>query len=171
MKPLLLSLSLILTLTACSKQHKADTLVKDYLTTHLNDPGSYQDVATVKLDTIFQDFGATPKGELIQSKYDSVTTLIKSMEDEAQTVVDAPVYDSKRFHALDQQIKKLLSEANVYYKQLADGTANFKGPVSGWSLIKTYRAKNGFGALTLHTDTFYMDSALTKVMNVGSNHQ
>jgi hypothetical protein len=36
--------------------------------------------------------------------------------------------------------------------------------MNGWEIYHTYRAKNGFGALGLHTTVFQLDSLMTKVL-------
>ena len=44
--------------------------------------------------------------------------------------------------------------------------AEFVPEFIGWSISHTYRAKNGFGALDISTDTFYFDKELTMVIGV-----
>lgn len=39
-----------------------------------------------------------------------------------------------------------------------------KSIMNGWEISHTYRAKNGFGALGIHTTVFEIDSSMNKVL-------
>lgn len=47
---------------------------------------------------------------------------------------------------------------------------NFKSNFKGWKVDHTYSAKNGFGALTLHTSQFELNKSFDTVKQVVENN-
>lgn len=168
MKKLITALILTTALAGCirSKQQKAEALVKKYLDSSLNDPHSYESVKFGKLDTF---------NTRLQDNYNYKITikLIAQIQDEFdEWKLKNPDFDG--ISDLGDSRAKYLIKMNDFYSnqsiaemKVRDSISMaFKPSFGGWAIDHTYRAKNGFGALGLQTDTFVLDSGLTKVLNL-----
>ncbi|GAC1308097.1 MAG: hypothetical protein NVSMB24_21190 [Mucilaginibacter sp.] len=61
-KNLLIALFIILSSCTQTKQQKAESLVKDYLKTHLNDPNSYESVSFSPIQNVIDKSNGKPAG-------------------------------------------------------------------------------------------------------------
>jgi len=163
----LLVLSLIF-ITSCrhfqTKEGIAHRIVKEYLDSTLNDPKSYESVSFSKLDTGSSNYLNSPNYVKLQDSLISHTSELSSLKIDLQF---PDLYNSK---VIKYKIKKLLSDSVYYQKKMDSVENNFKTEQTGWILTHTYRAKNGFGALGLHTTVFELDTNLTKIINVLENN-
>lgn len=162
---------LLLTITSCTstenKQQKAEGLVKTYLKTSLNDPGSYEGVSFDTLSVNYQEYASgDPQGRkldtLAASYIDSSANYRKLADSELHgTHMNFKKYS--RYEKLDTLFtKKSDSVENI---ERINGKG-YKGRIVGYAIKHTYRAKNGFGALTLSKSDFWIDSTISKVINV-----
>jgi hypothetical protein len=142
-------------------------LVRAYLKASLNDPGSYDGVSFDTLSVSYEDYASgDPKGRkldtLAASYIDSSSNYRKLAESELySTHMNFNKY--KRYQKLDTLFSKKSDSVETIEKTNGKG---YKGRVVGYAVKHTYRAKNGFGALTLSKSDFWIDSTLTKVINV-----
>lgn len=90
------------------------------------------------------------------------------IEREIRPIID----ESERYMEQDDFNKAIdkAEEAAMKREELqAKMRAEFVPEFVGWSVSHTYRAKNGFGALDISTDTFYFDKELTKIIGVATS--
>lgn len=129
-------------------QQKAETLVKNYLDSALNDPKSYEPIAFKPVDSTFTSFKYSDEALVFNKKVDSLNNIIfdlitKSKDDSKQSKEVAALNDAK-----------------------SDAATKYKGKFKGFSIVHEYRAKNGFNAIIKSTNTFLIDSAMTKVWDM-----
>ncbi len=157
-------LLLILLLSACShfqtKQQIAQGLIKKYLDSTLNDPHSYESVSFTKLDTGKTSYTETPEYDVLDS---SITSIHDSLITERVDVNYPSLYNTTR---IVRKIRKLMQDSLLLDSKLNNLQNQFKPIQNCWFISHTYRAKNGFGALGLHTTIFKIDTNLSKVSNV-----
>ncbi|WP_183556454.1 hypothetical protein [Mucilaginibacter sp. SP1R1] len=160
-------LLLFLFLFACSgnKQNQVEKVVKLYLDTVLNDPHSYE---RIKFDSISRNYAdytvGDPEGrELVKLAQKYLTESSKH-----QKMASDNLYISHPNHqAFDRNLKLskvLLNKADSVQNIIDIKGKGYKGSLFSYTIEHTYRAKNGFGALTIHKTRFIVDSAITKVI-------
>jgi hypothetical protein len=133
-----------------SKNERAADSVKSYLAKRLNDPASYQPVRFDSLVTVM----TTYKSDEHYYEYN------RQAEDISLITADDMIKDFKLYERRN---------ANGYYKKLKERGIKgvdsikkvFKPRFAGYKIIHEYRAKNGFGALTIHTSQFKLDTNLS----------
>jgi len=161
-KNILLIAACILMASCTSKQHKAEYLVKDYVKTHLSDPGSYEVVSFGEVDTIFKRYSQT-------KQWDSLMTankVAKQKVDRIKDTLNNLITSSKMQYmaALKRQMQ-YEADTSTLSKTIRSNELLFKGPMKGWNITHIYRAKNDKGAMILHNTQFRLDSDLTAVVN------
>lgn len=157
-------------LAACSSiqspshQQQAESLVKAYLDSTMNDPKSYQSVKFLKLDTLRSNPKDDPKYVAMENSYDSLLdeSNANSKNIPLATTIPRLEYIKKRSNELYEKETALLLKESAF-------SLYYKGKQTGWSILHTFRGKNGFGALTLGTTKFYLDKNLTKVDSASKN--
>jgi hypothetical protein len=169
MKFLLSFIMIILLCSSCevvNDQQKGEKIVKDYLGENLNDPSSYESVSFGNLSPVHFSYEISdPEGIKLQRQnviFDSVSI---TYSDKA----------NKPFISKSNKKKYALLE-NVYRKK-ADSLAKlikmksdkWVPTVKCYTIEHKYRAKNGYGALTLHEASFMLDSGLTSVFSISEN--
>lgn len=129
---------------------KADTLIRHHLDSVLNDPKSYQPVQFTKIDTLFTDIYDESNSYNIPESGDSrrLIDLIENFNLYEKRVANG-YYDN--LNKINQRVIDSLKKA-------------YNPKVRGYYVEHTYRATNGFGALTKHTTGFDLDTSLTKVI-------
>ncbi len=152
-----------------TKQQKAEKLIKEYMKHHLNDYDSYQVVNTEKPDTAYKDYlvdDSTGKSlfSLLLAQKGLVNledSLLTAYEDKPIDLQSEPyiTMSEKRLNKNKEKLDGLVS----LIKERKD---SYKKIFKGWSITQSYRAKNGFGALVLHTEIFQIDSAFTQITDV-----
>ncbi len=160
-------IAFVVFLSACTftKQQKAESIVKKYLDTTLNDPHSYESVSfdklvTVhKIDTTLDDdtvmmykreyYALEKKANYIAKKYKRKDGYDPDFS------INHPEYDS-----ITTKSSPILEKFSNRERDISEKKQTT--PIS-YHISHTYRAKNGFGALLLYTTTFEIDSLLSKV--------
>lgn len=141
---------LLFCITACNSPEKtAQKLVRDYLKENLKDPSSYQPAKFGQLDSTYSEFVLDEK---------LIVKEIEPIIEESDRYLNQNNYDKAFDKAEEAAIKRKEMQAKLQ--------ADFVPEFIGWSISHTYRAKNGFGALDISTDTFYFDKELTKIIGV-----
>jgi hypothetical protein len=142
-----------------NNQQRAESLVKKHLDSVLNDPHSYEGVSFGKLDTSKTFFANTQEWDIIEQK-------------KLKTEVDLSIervherYPTLYNHNKElEKIKKLVLDSVNYGTEMEKAEKAFKSEQDGWYIKHVYRAKNGFGALGLHTTTFKINIDMNKVVN------
>ena len=141
---------IVVVFAACGSPEKtAQKLVKDYLKENLKDPSSYQPAKFGQLDSTYSEF--VLNDGLIERE-------IKPIMDESERYMEQGDFNK----AIDKAGEAATKREELQAKMRAEFVPEF----IGWSISHTYRAKNGFGALDISTDTFYFDKELTMVIGV-----
>jgi hypothetical protein len=165
---LLVACMLIVSSCQFTKQQKTEKLIKEYMKTHLNDYDSYQVVKTETADTVYKDYliddrvGKALFGLLLAQKN------LVSLEDSLLTeYLDKPIdLQSDAYIAMsEKRLKNNQEKLYTLTSQIKANKDSYKKTFKGWSVTQSYRAKNGFGALGLHSTIFTIDSAFTKVID------
>jgi len=161
-KNILLITACVLVVSCTSKQHKAQRLVKDYVKTHLTDPGSYESVSFSEVDTVFKRYSQTKQWDSLMT----ANAVAKQRLDKIKDTLNNLIITSKMAYmaALKRQLQ-YEADTSILSKTIRSNELLFKGPVKGWSIVHTYRAKNDKGAVILHNTQFRLDSDLTAVVN------
>jgi len=165
----LLFIPLTIFLSSCSRQQKAERLVKHFLDSTLNDPHSYESVSFTTLKPFYATYAlGDPEGKrldtLAANCIDSISKY-KPLDDSVIVISDglkAPKSNKKLaiyYQHMQDSIESIITERDKTYK----------GRILNYSITHTYRAKNGFGALGIHTTDFQIDSTLTKVLLADEN--
>lgn len=141
-----------------TKQQKAERIVMKYLDTVLNDPASYKSVSFEKVDTLF---GSVDKDSTYIAMSDRLDSLKKLSEDINDKIDNANTF--KEITDIQRRITNVYAQQTKLIKERLNYSLGFKGKPIGWVVTHKYRAKNGFGALTIHVSKFMLDSALTRV--------
>ncbi|QXU39807.1 hypothetical protein [Pedobacter sp. D749] len=157
-------LPLVLCLFACkpnvTKQQQAEVLVKKYLDSTLNDPKSYEAISFEKLDSTYTSFKYSSESEVYNKKIDSLNDVLSIIDSKISTYTMAQL---KQAQVDDKRISKQVEEI---LDAKAKAALKYKGDFTGYSIIHYYRAKNGFNAIIKTSNTFMIDSTLTKVWDV-----
>ena len=155
-KNVLLLAGCVLMASCSSKQHKAESLVKDYLNTHLSNHNSYENARFGDIDTVFKRFAETKQGDSLiaaniaaKQKVDKIRDTIMSL-----ITISKPDYMA----ALKRQLKYEADTSN-FSKAIRSNELLFKGPIKGWQIIYSYSVKGN-----MHNTQFRLDSDLTKVI-------
>ena len=136
-------------LCACSSPEKrAQKLIKDYLMENLKDPSSYDPAKFGGLDSLYSSF------ELKDEEFTAIHDKLKARFDLELACND--------FKATDATLKEM--DANI--EAWNEAKAAFQPRFIGWKMNHRYRAKNGFGALDIHEQTFQFDKELTEIVGV-----
>lgn len=148
-----LSFVILLALSGCgrfgTKQQKTEHLVKLYLDSTLNDKSSYEPIST-KIDTFWNNVLSDSAYSKAFSKSISVESSIK-FED-------------------NLKIKKgLLLESKELERKMKAIGDTFKNKPNGWMVTHNYRAKNGLGALGIHTITVHINKDYSNIIEVMNN--
>lgn len=141
---------LLFCMAACSSPEKtAQKLVKDYLKENLKDPSSYQSAKFGQLDSTYSEFVLDE---------DCVEKELKPIIEESERYMKHGDFEK----AIDKAEEVAIKRKELQVKKRSEFVPEF----IGWSISHTYRAKNGFGALDISTDTFYFNKELTEVTGV-----
>jgi hypothetical protein len=165
MKVFLLPALLAVMFASCTHTQKAHTLIKHYLDSALNDPSSYESVSFSNIDTAFTNF--TEDTDYINShrKADSIQVEFDTWK-EKYPDFDGDSELSHRTAVFYEKMEKYFDDAKLKQLQIAeDVSKNYKPVFKCWKIEHTYRAKNGFGALGIHTTEFEIDSSFTKIID------
>jgi len=171
MKKLLL-VAFVLSISACSKQQKAESLIKEYMKQHLNDYNSYQVVNTEKPDTAYKDYLVDDStGKALFSVLLAQKGLVNTEDSLLTAYLDKPfdLQNESYITMSENRLKKNKGKLDDLINQIKQNKDSYKKQFKGWSVKQSYRAKNGIGALTLHESTFYIDSAFTKITDAENN--
>jgi len=136
--------------TLSDKTSIARDSIKAYLMLHLNDPKSYEPVGFDSLERKMSTYLSDDH----YFEYDSWANSISSVESD-DMLKDFKVYKSRTASGYYKKLKQKGSEGLDSLKKA------YKPKFLGYTMMHTYRAKNGFGALTLHTTTFKLDTNLS----------
>ncbi len=156
MKIFLILFSPLIFITGCSNQteltaeQKADTLIRHYLDSTLDDPRSYEAVKFEKMDTVMTDYRDDP------GYYElPVFGSSQAITDMGNNFQDYELKDSQGYY---DHMDKL--------RQLAiDSLAMIHKPKVKWyRIVHTFRARNSYNALVLHTMEFNIDTGLNQVL-------
>ena len=173
MKKILFIVS-IFAISACSrlqsKQQKAEVLVKNYLKTVLNDPSSYEGIAFDTLSTFYKSYATgDPNGRkldtLAASFIDSSAKYSNLAKNELSTNTNIKKYNH---HILLSMLFQKKSDSVENIEKIKG--KGYKGNIYAYGISHTYRAKNGFGGLVINKTDFRIDSTITKVLNVETEH-
>lgn len=138
MKKTVLVFAIAATLVSCSsKEEQLITRLESHLVNSLKDPSSYE-LIEVKLDTVYlKDFY---KKQII-----NLNTILELQ----QSTLDIlnPYSESVAYNDYQTQIKTTKNRISEMNKGMADVGDDIK-EIAG---VFKYRAKNGFGALDIHT--------------------
>lgn len=159
MKPFSLLCLIAVFTVSCSKEHKAKSLVQDFLKTELDDYSRYEPVSWGTLDSVINALETNPS-YLIQKQ---------RTNDQLERIAEIDNMLSKVDSTYSGYADLLLSKegATERYKvekeRLDKIVANFQPGFSGWQIKHTYRAPNKVGALELQTNTFEIDKDFKEV--------
>ncbi len=132
---------------ACGSPEKtAQKLVKDYLKENLKDPASYSPVEFGRLDSLYTTFDS----QVFEDRFQR-----------AKGEYDVAMFEDD-FKALGVALEKMKQTQSEWEK----AEKGFQPQFCGWKMSHKYRAKNGFGALDISTDTFHFNKELTAVTDV-----
>jgi len=153
MKKLLLVSCCLIILSACTKQQKAEKLIKKYLDINLSNPDSYKAVST-KIDTFWVN------------KHMQLSMILLRNELSMDSLKSH--FDGEASHKADYLAKiSILKKDSAILKKGIDSTpwTGKKFPI-GWIITHTYRAQKGFGAVKLDTLIIYTNTDFSK--NLGT---
>jgi len=158
-------------LVACehpiSRQQKAEHLVKAYLKSALNDPGSYESVSFDTLSISYEDYAS---GDPIGRKLDKIAASFTDTSSKYKKLSESEFYsahmDFKKYRKYQKLDALYANKSDSVESIIKNKAKDYKGKIDGYAIKHTYRAKNGFGALTLSYTDFWIDSSLTKIINV-----
>ena len=161
MKKTIFVLVLISASCTFTKEQKAQKLIKGYLDSNLNDPHSYESVS-IKIDTFWNNAMSDVKYSKL---FDSSMAVSFKIRD-----VNQDIFWGHGSRIANAKLKKsLLQDSISLEKQLkAIGDTIINRP-NGWVITQTYRAKNGFGALGLHSIVVHSDKNINAIIDVMSN--
>ncbi len=157
-----------ISLASCTftKQQKAEGLIKEYMKQHLNDYDSYRVVNTKRLDTLYKDYLVDDSiGKSLFSLLLAQKGLV-NIEDSLLTAYeDKPIdLQSESYITMcEKRLNKNKVKLGDLVNVIKERKNLYKKMFKGWSITQSYRAKNGFGALGLHTTRFEIDSTITKI--------
>jgi hypothetical protein len=161
-------LFLPLFLFSCShfqnNQQKAESLVKNYLDSSLNDPKSYESMKFDTIKPLYKQYGVgDPEGRRLDN------VIVMYMD-------SAIKYKEKAGYALAEDGLANYDECiklDKFYDAKADSVSaiseakgkGYKGAVFGYDVVHSFRAKNALGALVVQKMRFQTDSAINKVIS------
>jgi hypothetical protein len=148
---LLLSITLFL-FSSCSRDHKAKSLIKEYMHKNIIDFDSYKPVKYSILDTSWSVFSETERGKYLQDSLDKI--------------------EPKLIDTLFLDRIKAKSIKDLYYplKTQYDKEDKLYNPVfNGWWVDHYYRVKNKVGLEELKDRTFFFDKDLTRIVRTWSS--
>ncbi|WP_184548238.1 hypothetical protein [Mucilaginibacter sp. FT3.2] len=161
MKKLLVA---VLFISACShfqtKQECAESLVKKYLDSTLNDPHSYEKVS---FDTLKPFIASYSLGDPIGKKMDTLAASYLDSSSKYSDHTGSLYYMNDKIKPNEKLEKLYKSKEDSVERIIKEKDKTYKGAILSYSIEHTYRAKNGFGALGLHTTRFQIDSTLMKI--------
>jgi|SRR6202012_2889417 len=162
---------LLLLIIACkhveTKKEQAENLVKNYLKTALNDPGSYEGISFDTLRISYEEYTmGDPNGRKLDTLAASYIDSSAKYHDMAERNLLSANTNFKKY--------KSYQHMDTIYKVKSDSVESiinhngkgYKGKIDGYAINHTYRAKNGFGALMVYKTDFWFNSTLTKIINV-----
>ncbi|MCR8560111.1 hypothetical protein KXD93_20840 [Mucilaginibacter sp. BJC16-A38] len=162
MRKIVLVLFVLLSSCSFSDQDRAESLVKDYLKKTLNDPDSYESVSFGKLEPNYDTFiSSSPEGkrlEKTENQLDSIATIYRTKADSISTYSLGNTTLLNEYTALSKSFRR---KGDSVGQIIEVKEKNYQGPLIGYTITHTFRAKNGFGALELNTKDFMLDSKLT----------
>ncbi|WP_342644517.1 hypothetical protein [Mucilaginibacter sp. CSA2-8R] len=150
-----------------SNQQKAESLVKSYLDSTLNDPKSYE---SMKFDTLRTQYAQYGVGDPEGRRLDSVTVTFLDSASKYKEKADKELVTGESLTNYNKysELKKLYDAKADSVSKLSDEKGKgYKGPVFAYSIVHSFRAKNGMGALTIQKMRFRTDSALNKITSAG----
>ena len=147
----------VLALSSCnSNDNAAESLVGDYMVKNLMDASSYESVEFTELDSTFSVFYFTTEATLLRTKRDLAHTLAFGFTLDNIGENSSSILDSIRvYEQMEQEMQLLLDEKELHYK----------GEFNGWTIVHTYRAKNGFGAYRLGKFRFSFDKDIVEIVS------
>gem|GEM_PF-6190181 len=158
---------IVLFFTGCSKNHEetVKTLIKGYLDSTLNDPKSYEPMKFDKIDTVFTAWQYSDKeGTEYFKKFESKKEEQKVLGDKASETLTGAVYSEAKYNTAKAALEKADDEVLEMAKYIDSKNEKYKGSVAYYKVKHQFRAKNGFGALTIDDAVFSIDSTFTKVI-------
>jgi hypothetical protein len=125
----------------------------------------------MKFDTIkplYLDYAiADPEGRRLDSVAAHFTETAGKYKDKAEAEfysLHTNYKAQKRYKALEKYYDAKEDSVSKIIEKNSNG---YQRPVYGYSVMHRYRAKNGFGALTIQNTYFETDSSLNKITDVG----
>ena len=161
MKKLFLITLLFLIACSGSKQHQVEKTIKLYLDTVLNDPHGYE---SIKFDTIHTNYADYSVGDPEGKRLDTLAKKFLALSQKYTDIARDELYSNNKQFDKDFKLSKdYLAKADSIENAISAKGKGYKGGIYSYSITHTYRAKNGFGALTIHKTLFVVDSSISKV--------
>lgn len=134
-----------------TRDQKADTLIKHFLDSTLNDPKSYEPVKFGKIDTLFTHYMDDPGFEKlpISGDYQRTKDLTSNFSQ----------YEKRTSNGYYDDLNKINKRATDSLKK------TFKPEIRAYYVEHTFRAKNAFNALLMQTVGFSIDTSFTEIVN------
>ncbi|QEC77898.1 hypothetical protein [Mucilaginibacter ginsenosidivorax] len=161
----ILFIFLIWSFTSCSlsDQSQAENLVKDYLNKNLNDPDSYEPVSFGALKANFDTYeNSNTEGKKLSTKRTDQDSIANIYESKIDSINNGYISGKKLLEKYTSLAKKHRHNADSIKQIIDTKSADYHGPLLGYSITHTFRAKNAFGALVLQTKDFMLDDKLTE---------
>ena len=137
--------------TALTNDQKADTLVRHFLDSTLNDPKSYEAIKFEKLDTVMTVYTDDPAYKKLP-----IAGIDQRLDD---VVARYEIYEKRMDNGYYEKLDKLNQAAQDSLEKV------YKPKIKGYHVKHSFRAKNGFNALTLHSMGFNIDTGFTRVLD------
>jgi hypothetical protein len=151
-------------LSSCSDQQKAESTVKEYLKSHLDDPGSYESISFSTLEPVYNDFETESK------EYPALKIVVDSMDSKRnyyRHLIDSinadPFNNKQDTIKYVGQFKRWERKTDSLLQIIDKKSKAYKGSLLGYKLNHKFRAKNAFGALQLEFKEFNLDKKLNEV--------
>lgn len=147
-------LALLISFCSCNSKRKNEVEIsKDsitaYLKNSLNDPSSYQPIFFSKMDTV-----------LTQLEDDNKYYSYKELTDTNMFITN-DIIRNFQLYKKRKKVKYYDSLYNAGIKGVDSCKKAFKPKLNYYAIVHSYRAKNGFGALTIHNTLFHLKSNLS----------
>lgn len=154
MKRILLAMTVIGLLCACSKEPspetKAQTLIKSYINSNLGDPKSYEAIVFTELDSTFHSPARDEAYKRFEDLYDSLSLVRDALREIGQY---------RRSSEISDQILTLFDEYEAEVDTLPDEHL-------GYGMGHKFRSANKFGGKEISILFFEFDKDVTSVTAV-----
>jgi hypothetical protein len=148
-----LFVAIILMIGCQTKEEKARTAIKEYLSKTLNDFKSYEPIEYGSLDSNESAFAETDQYQLLKERRDYYK---KQMNDANERAQNAELYDKRKAITLYKEAEANANSAGEFNKLILEGLDKFKGKFNGYIIRHKFRAKNAMGGLVLNQKYFLL---------------